>query len=156
MTFFSHHPLLMTLWPFFCHYLLRICTLAPLSSLTELRSSLLHTHRGLLERRSKKLQRWLNGAPVCSLLWPLLMVTFPVPVAHYTAWWQEHTHMNNLPRVVAKVERMEAEQRTSSLQVQCHIFTPLCCRHILISVQMQFVNDTSAHRTYSAIEITDD
>ena len=41
MTVFSHRHLLMT---FYAHYLLRICTLPPLHSLTQLRSSPLHTY----------------------------------------------------------------------------------------------------------------
>ena len=41
MTFFSHCHLLVT---FFAHYLLHICTLASLPSLTQLWSSPLHTY----------------------------------------------------------------------------------------------------------------
>jgi len=58
MTFFS----LVTLWPFLLINLLHICTLPPLPSFAQLRSSPPHTHIHMLECRWRKIRG--SGAPL--------------------------------------------------------------------------------------------
>jgi len=75
---------------------------------------------------------------------PCTAVTFPAfrLVPNYTAWWQKHTCVNNLPRVVTwQWTQLGVKPTTSQLQVWCgyhcttkHTFVVLLLLNVLICI----------------------
>jgi len=87
-------------------------------------SSPIHVTERWAQSWSRCRGRWLFKSSPGSRL-PILSAR-PVlrPVPSYTAWWQRHIGVNNLPKVVTQFCPSEIEPMTYWLQFQCFTATP--------------------------------